>query len=62
LILYAFCEPEISELNVTILAYKDVFGFEVTVDNVEAMEVFERYCYLCSVEFGYGRREALPRG
>lgn len=35
------CETEVGDFDVTVCAEEDVFGLEVSVDDVEGMEVVE---------------------
>lgn len=48
-----FREPEVNELQLAILTYHQIFGFEVTLDQVEHVHEFERECDLRGLEFGH---------
>ena len=45
-------ESKVGELDVAVLADHDVFGFEITVDDVFGVEVLKRQQHLRSVEAG----------
>ena len=34
-------KPEVSELDVSVFVYEDVFGLQITVDDISLMKVFE---------------------
>lgn len=48
-----FSEAKISEFEVSISSYQNIFGLEVTIDNVLVMQVFEDRNYLRCIESKY---------
>ena len=52
-------DAEISDLDVAMSIQQQILGLQVTVDDVHAMEVFERKRDFCSVELRDRVREAL---
>jgi len=56
-----FRKPKVGHFHVSISAEEQVFGLQVTVDDVEGMKVVERQGDFCGVEFSDRVREALWR-
>jgi hypothetical protein len=57
-----FGKAEVGDLDVAVRAEEDVLGLEVSVDDVERVEVVEREGNLGSVELGDRIGETLKRG
>lgn len=56
------CESKVGNLDVSVRTEEDVLGFEVSVDDVERVEVVESQRNLSCEEFGDWIRESLRRG
>jgi len=54
-----FREAEICYFDVPVVIQQDVFGLEVTVNDVESVQMIQGQCYLSRVEFRDGIRESL---
>jgi hypothetical protein len=52
-------KSKIGNLQVPVPIEQQVLRLQVTVDDVERMQVIERQCDFCSVEFCHGIGEAL---
>ncbi len=46
-----FCESEVNHFQISILAYHDVLWFQVTIDDIFSVQVFEDGDYLSTVEY-----------
>ncbi len=56
---YIFRESQIRHFDMTIRTEKDVFWFEISIDDVEGMEVIDCESDFGCVEFGDGVWESL---
>jgi hypothetical protein len=54
-----FGEAKVGDFDVSVRVYEDVLGFEIAVDDVEAMQMVQGEGDLCGVEFGHWVWEAL---
>lgn len=52
MVLYYFGKVKICDMKVVMMIEKEVFGFEIMVDNVLWMEVFNGKDDRCEIEFG----------
>lgn len=53
-------EAEISDLHVSVCPEENVLRLQVSIDDVQGVEVIQRKCYLSGVELGDGVGETLP--
>ena len=54
-----FCETKICQHNVTVLVQQNVLRLQVSVDYLTVVQIPKRQRNLCSIELGFGLREAL---
>lgn len=52
-------KPKVGHFYVPIKIEQDIFGFEVTIDDIERMQMVESQCNLCSVELCHRLRKSL---
>lgn len=46
-----FCKPEIGYFDVPVKVEQDVFGFKVTIDDIESVEMMEGQSDFCCIKF-----------
>lgn len=53
------CESKISNLDMSIKVEEDVFGFEITVNDIKIMKIIQRQRHFSSIKLRHWVRETL---